>query len=255
LSDRGIAEAIRITRAFSDRNTITRGKWPTKLLGSQILTMNQFILAIEMLANPASNTVELKAAFTEEIAAADLNDLMDRIESHLGSFCQVKPDNYLSPPTNTATHLAPARRSATVHQSGSVDSELEDTLVAAAASFLNVEASLVGPASSLVALGLTSLKSVALSRKLKGSSIFVSAIDIIQADTVRGIASKCGYDPAPSRSTSDERRWLDDLHRQLKDELVIDDLRLTPEDNPQIICATALQSGMLSQVRPSPLSR
>ncbi|KAG9076178.1 Non-ribosomal peptide synthetase, partial [Ceratobasidium sp. 370] len=208
----------------------------------------EFTLAIEMLANPASNTVDLNAAFMEDISTADVDELASRVESYMELFCKTGFSSQTIPsPLNVATSFAPTGSVTDPSHTNDVNPKLEKNLASIVASFLNVESSLVGPTSSLVALGLTSLKSVALSQKLKESGLAVSAVDIIQADTVKGITSKCGHGSAPSKCTSEGRQWHDDLHLELRKELAAKDMKLTPEDQPQILCATALQAGMLSQ--------
>ncbi|KAG9082491.1 Non-ribosomal peptide synthetase, partial [Ceratobasidium sp. UAMH 11750] len=207
----------------------------------------EFTLAIEMLANPALNSVELNAAFMGDISTAEMDKLASRVESYMELFCTAGSGSRPNPlPSEMATSVTPASDTGPP-QANDVNLKLEMELAPVVASFLGVESSLVGPTSSLVALGLTSLRSVALSRKLKESGLVVSAVDIIQTDTVRGIASKCGHGSALSKNTSQGQQWVDDLHFELRKELPIEDVRLAPEDQPQILCATALQAGMLSQ--------
>ncbi|KAG8748724.1 Non-ribosomal peptide synthetase [Ceratobasidium sp. 414] len=201
-----------------------------------------------MVANPASDSVALNAAFMEDISTADVDELASRVESCMELFCGAESSSQpISSPLDVAASFAPTDNSTDPPQANDVDPKLEKILVSTVASFLNVESSLVGHTSSLVALGLTPLKSVALSRKLKESGLAIAAIDIIQADTVRGITSKCGHGPASPKGASEGRQWLDDLHLELRKELAVENMRLTPEDQPQILCATALQAGMLSQ--------
>lgn len=216
----------------------------------------QFILAVEMLANPISNVVEVKAAFAEELSIANLDYLVSRIESHLQSLCRGESNSPLvdsHPDAGTLPHSVNTTGDAQQNEDEVVDLELENSLVAAVASFLNVSESLVAPNSSLVALGLTSLKSVTLSRKLKGSGITVTAIDIIQADTVRGVASKCGRNSGSIGAIQEGRLWLGGLQDEIKKEVSVNEFKLTDKDEPEVMCATALQTGMLSQVRLSRL--
>ncbi|KAG9127508.1 Non-ribosomal peptide synthetase [Ceratobasidium sp. 392] len=208
----------------------------------------EFSLAVEMLANPASNTVELRMAFMGGISDVDMSELASRVESYIEHFCKAESANRSIPlSTGLVRSFASADNNMDDLQANDVDPQLEKPLVTIVAQFLNVESSLVAPTSSLVALGLTSLKSVALARKLKDSDLVVSAVDIIQADTVRGIASKCVCGSVSSNGTSEEHRWVSDIHLKLEEELAVEDIRLTPGDQPQFFCATALQAGMLSQ--------
>lgn len=205
-----------------------------------------------MLANPVSNIVEVKAAFTEELPTATMDRLVSRIESHLESLCGGGPNpSFDSPPSGADTVARSMNTSDNAEQTSDkdVDAKLENSLVTAVASFLNVPESLIAPNSSLVALGLTSLKSVTLSRQLKSTGITVSAIDIIQADTVRRMASKCGLGSNSTSAAREGELWLNSLHLEMKQELVANEFKLTDVDEPEMMCATALQSGMLSQVR------
>ena len=112
--------------------------------------------------------------------------------------------------------------------------------------FLGIPAESVRGESSLLSLGLDSLKAVALSHRLRERGISVSPIDIIRADSVRGVAS------ASSRETeqgiSNEEESALEVDRLLWQDLPVESLRLGGGDQIEITAATALQAGMLSQV-------
>ncbi|QRV86118.1 condensation domain protein [Ceratobasidium sp. AG-Ba] len=211
----------------------------------------EFPLSIEMLADPHSNIVELRAVFTESVSIADMDDIVARLESSMEYFC--KGSSSIGPLLDSSNAVAPARPSAVSANTSRYDVPdlaLEKTLAEIVAPLLDVGHSSIGPTSSLVALGLTSLKAVALARKLKDSNIVISAVDIIQADNIQGISAQCTHRSTKSGNSDEGQQWLDALHQELKTELQADKLRLTAKDEPRLLCATALQAGMLSQRSP-----
>ncbi|KAH7340224.1 hypothetical protein B0J17DRAFT_595170 [Rhizoctonia solani] len=210
----------------------------------------EFILSVELLANPSTNTIEAKAAFTEELHIQQVDSLLSSIERHfllLARGESIPSSNGES--TETIQHDSNLR-STGLQRTRSKDDELVKTLIPIVASLLNAELALVTPDASLVSLGLTSLKAVALSRKLKDVGLFISPIHIIQTDTIDQLAPKCEVSEAQvSRlgANPEHIQWLDTLQQELVDELDMTNLKLSEDDKPQVTGATALQAGMLSQ--------
>lgn len=100
--------------------------------------------------------------------------------------------------------------------------------------------------SLLLSLGLDSLKTVALSQRLRGRGLLVSPMDIIKAGSVSGVISASvteGRQELPSDRENDSG-----VEQLLRQDLPADSIRLNPDDEVQITAATALQAGMLSQV-------
>jgi aryl carrier-like protein len=119
-----------------------------------------------------------------------------------------------------------------------------NTIKAELCDLLGVRAEDANADSSLISLGLDSLKAVALSRRLESKDLHVSPVDIIQSSTLGDLATV----PTSALSSSEPSDVLADLERKLSQELDIPSLSLDSADKPSVTPATALQSGMLSQV-------
>ncbi|CAE6419816.1 unnamed protein product [Rhizoctonia solani] len=210
----------------------------------------EFILSVELLADPGTNTIEVKAAFTNELDIRQVENLLSTLEHHFWLLARGKsipsPIGETAEPTQQQDLGA---RSDKPQRTGGKNDKLARTLTPVVASFLKAELALVTPDASLVSLGLTSLKAVALSRKLKDVGIFVSPIDIIQADTIERLALKCEVSEAQVQPgiNSEHTQWLDTLHQELVDGLDTASLKLSDDDKLHVTGATALQAGMLSQ--------
>ncbi|KAJ1310440.1 hypothetical protein OPQ81_007173 [Rhizoctonia solani] len=213
--------------------------------------LTEFILSVELLANPSTNTIEAKAAFTDELHIEQVESLLSSIEHHFwllsrgesAPLCDREAAETIEQQDLSVKPDKPQR--AVIN-----GDELVKTLIPVVASFLNTEPSLITPEASMVSLGLTSLKAVALSRKLKDIGVFVSPIDIIQTDIIQKLALKCEVSETRASQldvNSEHSQWLDSLHRELLDELDMAGLKLSEDDKLQVTCATALQAGMLSQ--------
>ncbi|KAG8734468.1 Non-ribosomal peptide synthetase [Ceratobasidium sp. 423] len=215
--------------------------------------LTEFILSVEMLANSRTNTIEVKAAFTDELHTGQVEDLLSSIERY---FQLLARGELIPSPSSEAVEITQETTQALGIESnkpqhtGSRGDELLKTLVPVVASFLHAEPHLVTPDASLVSLGLTSLKAVALSRRLKDIGIFVSPIDIIQTDIIDQVVLKCEVSSTQTSqldANPQHTQWLDTLRQELIDELDVTSLKLSEDDELQITGATALQAGMLSQ--------
>ncbi|CAE6524666.1 unnamed protein product [Rhizoctonia solani] len=213
--------------------------------------LTEFILSVEMLGSPDTNTIEVKAAFTDELHIGQVESLLSNIELHFQLLA--RGESIPSPSSETAKNTqqqALGVKPDKPQPTGDKGDELVKTLIPVVASLLNAELHLVTPDASLVSLGLTSLKAVALSRRLKDIGIFVSPIDIIQTDIIGQLILKCEVSPTQTSQPDidpQHTQWLDTLRQELVDGLDVTSLKLSEDDKPRIIGATALQAGMLSQ--------
>ena len=139
----------------------------------------------------------------------------------------------------------PTRQLRTLEE-GPTDPWIIDTVISEVCGFLRVPAENVREDSLLLSLGLDSLKTVALSQRLRGRGLLVSPMDIIKAGSVSGVISASvteGRQELPSDRENDSG-----VEQLLRQDLPADSIRLNPDDEVQITAATALQAGMLSQV-------
>jgi hypothetical protein len=115
--------------------------------------------------------------------------------------------------------------------------------------FLRIPAENLREESSLLSLGLDSLKAVALSHRLRERGISIQPIDIIWAGSVCGVSSASVRESEQESSGQDESSL--ELDQLLWQDLPLDSVRLGRDDQIEITAATALQAGMLSQVIPT----
>ncbi|GAB1517179.1 Non-ribosomal peptide synthetase [Rhizoctonia solani] len=212
--------------------------------------LTEFILSVEILATPTTNTIEVRAGFTEELQTREIERLLSSVEYH---FQLLSRGESIPSPDVEAAKISRqellAVKSEDPIESSEKNDKLIQTLIISVASFLSTELDLVTHDTSLISLGLTSLKAVTLSRKLKDVGIFVSPIDIIQADSINRLATKCKVleDQTSQLGSAEQTQWFDALLQELAEGLDMTKLKLAEDDKLQFAGATALQSGMLSQ--------
>lgn len=198
-----------------------------------------------------SDTIEARVAYTEpEVTTDDVERFLEMLESNVAILASVEGDlsDLLPIDDNESSRAATSERTKDQDVSTpAVDVQLERKLTNLVAKFLKVEITAITPRSSLVSLGLDSLRAVSLARALAVEGISATPIVIIQSDNIRDIAA--GMRPS-SRSTDleDVDAWSAQIQQTLREELPVELLRLDEEDCLEIVGATALQSGMLSQV-------
>lgn len=200
-----------------------------------------------------ADTVEARASYTPSVLKSeDVENFLRGIESCVESFAtgpNQKFSNITAGYTSSPTH---DHSGVTATQPSRIlDEKLVGSLSTSIASFLRIEAMTITPRTSFVALGLSSLQAVSLAKNLNDSGFAVSPVDIMQADSVINLAEKI-EDANPSVGAGKEgeaEKWLEELKKKLKKELDIGALKLDKGDMVEIALCTALQSGMLSQVR------
>lgn len=213
----------------------------------------QFILAVEIVIDVVADTVEARAAYTPSILkAGDVEQFLRGIESCVESFATGSNQTFSAITaglTSSATQYHPG---ATATQPSRVlDEKLVQSLSINITAFLRIEPTTITPHTSFVALGLSSLQAVSLAKSLNDSGFTVSPVDIMQADSVTKLAEKI-EDASPSSGAEKEgeaEKWLEELKAKLEKELDVEMVKLGEGDAVELAPCTALQSGMLSQVR------
>jgi len=192
--------------------------------------------------HPTTDTVEARLSFTEadvskEEVTAFLHQLEGCIEGLLLGQGGVSDNDTFE---MTAADSSEANL-------GTIDLRTESILTKCIADFLHVDESTLHPTTSLTSLGLSSIKAVSLSRALLQRGIKVTPVDIIQADHIRAISKRVDVEGS-SRDAEEVEAWLRHMKEQLRNDLDMDALKLSPEDELVLTSCTALQTGMLAQV-------
>ncbi|KAF8341217.1 uncharacterized protein EI90DRAFT_1704265 [Cantharellus anzutake] len=211
----------------------------------------EFILSIEILVDADADTLDIRAAFTEpELSLEGVRTFLQALEKTVEDLISSPPPGIVELVPSGHGSLAPTPASEPEGSSAEhaiPSAELEETVAGHVCQLLRVQKKIVRPTTSLISIGLDSLRSVALSRMLSEDGIDVSAVDIVQADSIRKLLqrqslAKRSHEPS-LESFAEIRRIRQELENALKDQ----DLKLSPEDETLIIPATSLQAGMLSQ--------
>jgi len=215
------------------------------------LTSSQFPVIFEIVVNTASDTIELRSAVTvnEEIAKT-VQQLVNDSESCL-TYLSESPDDDISFPdvNNQSTCEWPTRRSQTQEAEKPADPQIVELIASELSAFLRIPAGNIREESSLLSLGLDSLKAVALSHRLRERGISIPPIDIIRAGSIRAVASASVREIEQDISSQDESG--SSLGQVLWQDLTPESVRLDVNDQIEVTAATALQAGMLSQVTPT----
>lgn len=211
------------------------------------------MLSVEIVIDVVADTVEARASYTSSVLKSeDVENFLCGIESCVESFATGSNQTFstiTADHTSSATHDHPGVTA--TQPSRILDEKLMASLSTSIASFLRIEATTITPHTSFVALGLSSLQAVSLAKNLNDSGFAVSPVDIMQADSVMNLAGKI-EDANPSVGLEKEgeaEKWLEELKKRLSKELDSEALKLDKGDMVEIAPCTALQSGMLSQVR------
>ncbi|KAF9783958.1 hypothetical protein BJ322DRAFT_1067759 [Thelephora terrestris] len=206
----------------------------------------EFPIVFEIVVNTASDTVEIRSAVAvNEEVPKTVQQLVDEFESWV-TYLSESPDGDLSF-LDTGDRPTPGE---SMHQSGgkeggSVDSQAVETVISELYAFLRIPTENVREDSTLLSLGLDSLKAVALSQRLRERGLFISPVDVVRAGSVRGIVSASTTErqqgiPSPEENGSE-------LEQLLQQDLPPESIRLDIDDQIEITAATALQAGLLSQ--------
>ncbi|CDO69499.1 hypothetical protein BN946_scf184785.g4 [Trametes cinnabarina] len=213
-----------------------------------------YILAVEVVLDPEQNQIVAHAAYTpEDISSTIVSEILQRLEE---TAIQLVEDAISVPNLARARELRslpqvngshPDER-ASIRGHVEADELIVATICALASQFLRVNPDLVTGDTSLLSLGLDSIKSVGLSRRLAKEGLRLSSADIMGLGTPRRLAAriqefddsaKQSQDPASASFTA-ECEFI----REAIDPLTI---KLSAEDDVQAFPTTTLQAGMLSQ--------
>ena len=212
------------------------------------LRPSQFPIVFEIVVNPARDTIELRSAVVvNEEVAKTIQQLLDEFESCVTYLSDTPDDEFSLPETGNRSSTGWYAPRPQAQGAEPEDPQVVQIVISELCTFLRLPRENVREESLLYSLGLDSLKAVSLSRRLGERGISVSPIDIIQAGSVRGVASASAI--VGKQDFSSQEEYSFELERLLEQDLHVESVRLAGDDHVKITAATALQAGMLSQVR------
>ncbi|KAI0748141.1 peptide synthetase [Daedaleopsis nitida] len=212
-----------------------------------------YILAVEVVLDPGNDQAVVHAAYTSsDISPALVEKILGSLEETALRIAESSNWGvHLSSPTgrNPAPPAYPnnALDEDSVHIED-VDQELLSKLCTLAARFLRIDQSFFKPETSLLSLGLDSIKSVGLSRKLTQEGYALSSADIMRLSTPvrlaafvqRASSSQQVEDPIGEAEFTAECQ-------KLADAIDMSAIKLSFDDVVRVYPTSVLQAGMLSQ--------
>ncbi|KAH9946102.1 uncharacterized protein BXZ73DRAFT_72945 [Epithele typhae] len=211
-----------------------------------------YILAVEVVLDPAQDQVVVHAAFTsDDISAAVVQQILSQLEdvaTRIANDTKWAPSFALSKQNGTSVVPPPSRQFDEEPILFSVDREVVSNICTIAAQFLRVNDNLIKSETSLLSLGLDSIKSVGLSRKLSAAGLRLTSADIMKFPTPLRLAA---HMQASSTSQNSVDEAIDNSafaadSAKLKD-LLGSNVKLSEDDEVKVYPTSMLQSGMLSQ--------
>ena len=236
----------------------------TSCVGQSLIVI-QYVLAVEVIVDVIEDKLEVHAAYSEvDIPSSTVRNLVSAFEYVALRLAQRGTmdinRNGMSRPSPRESHAVfenPLLPDDTLTLQ--YDPTVLEDLISTTSSFLNIDKHLITADSSLIALGMDSIKSVGLSRILRKHGVDLSSADIMRVETPRKmtILATAGLSMNP-RSELDMQRAQAEWKEQctvLKHHLDPDSLRLDEDDSVEVLPTTMLQAGMLTQVYATYLSR
>ncbi|KAH7913722.1 hypothetical protein BJ138DRAFT_561170 [Hygrophoropsis aurantiaca] len=214
-----------------------------------------FVLSVEVIVDVVNDSLVLHSAYYDtDLESGDIEGLLSNFEKvALGIAESGKPQiapNIVHHPIPRA--MIPGESTQLEGLPESSDSDEDDQLRALkviVAQFLQVPSELLAAKTSLIALGLDSIKSVGLSRTLRAEGFSIPAMEILRRPSLSELKK---FILASSRSgdkRQDDRAQI--LFREecgrLASNLDLQDIMLSENDEVRVFPATVLQAGMLSQ--------
>ncbi|KAI0670364.1 hypothetical protein C8Q78DRAFT_1079337 [Trametes maxima] len=215
-----------------------------------------YILAVEVVLDPEQDQAIAHAAFTSaDVSSQLVNGILRHLEET--AVRMADSNDWGLPISDKDGFHAPARALATEPQGKgdddfALDVEVDEKIVSAiretAAQFLRIDVNLISEETSLLSLGLDSIKSVGLSRKFTTEGLPLTSADIMRLSTSRRLAAYIQHNKS---SSGDKEDRVLSLFNEECDKLVstvdVAAVKISPEDDVSVFPTTTLQAGMLSQ--------
>lgn len=206
-------------------------------------------MAVEVVLDRNNDGVRLDCAYTDPLTLHFVDNFLVNIEQTTTSL--LKGDVSLSRPLSDPPKFLSSGNEdddSTAESSFAINEENEAKVRIIISQFLDIEQDKITPTTSLISMGLDSIKSIGLSRLLKKEGFGVSALDIMRRPVIRRIAAKSNDEENSTGAKSEIDRLIQDEIEQIENQVDRSELSLGGEDTVRLYLTTALQAGMLSQV-------
>ncbi|KAI0082634.1 hypothetical protein K474DRAFT_1654750 [Panus rudis PR-1116 ss-1] len=214
----------------------------------------EYVLAVEVVINPEEDQLIVHAAFTSDIPQDIAEGIVKRLEDVALQLSEDETrDKLLAAVVGSRTATPDTDLTADVVETEGdklpIDEGIVDALRRVVAGFLRIAPDLISEDTSLIGLGLDSIRSVGLSRNLRAQGFQLSSVDIMRSPTIRRMAVTVGnkQHETPHLPSQDAPSAFEKERDALAKAINLDAIKLGPGDTVNVYPTTALQAGMLSQ--------
>lgn len=202
----------------------------------------EFPLAVEILLDQKADSIDVRIVHNPSAISSDkIDDLIRQIQTNMfaildGEQLEISSDDSLN------LIAKPAQKQ---EQESKVDPRQLKDIQEALSAFLKVDSHVLKPNTSLVSLGMTSLRAVAFSHSIaKSLDLHIDPIDVVQGDNINSIAQTT----AKRAQNKKDKAGSDNSWSLSRDELTeLGDIRTNKDDKVNLAPCTPLQAGMLAQ--------
>lgn len=202
----------------------------------------EFPLAVEVLLDQNADSIDVRVAHTPSVITTDqIADLVQQMQANVRALLDGEQLEISSDDSFKLTARPEQKKESSID----VEPKLINDLQEALSTFLKVERNVLQPNTSLVSLGMTSLRAVAFSHSImKSLDLHIDPIDVVQGDTSIAIAQAITQKNKNNKIVQEtDITWT--LSEEEKAEL--GDIKLDKDDDIKIAPCTPLQAGMLAQ--------
>ena len=208
---------------------------------------------MEIVLDRTTGQIRIDCGYTESLESHDVDRIIGELENVANSLVEGTiriEQKYLN---GAKVYEEPTEEESESENDfdGPIDKEIRDKILSVVSQFLKIDLAQISETTSLIALGLDSIKSVGLSRAFRKQGIDIRSLDIMRHPTVRRIASHSNQTDKSQGVQSEEAeqaRLISERREQIASSVDRETWKLDEKDEVQLYPTTILQAGMLSQV-------
>ncbi|KAF9246318.1 hypothetical protein BU15DRAFT_39806 [Melanogaster broomeanus] len=211
-----------------------------------------FPLSVEVLLDVSNNALIVQSVHYEYGSlAASVDHIVNQFEAVLLSILNGE-ERHVSPVvlTRDVDPVVATRALDDVEDEGNhtLDTNGLWPLQAIISQFLGIQPEQLPPTTSLISLGLDSIRSVGLSKALRQNGYSITAADIMRHPSLQKLSILCGRSSGAVQEEIDQSiRFMHDQYEKLRVCFDSSACKLSTDDKVYLFPTTALQAGMLSQ--------
>ncbi|EJD05778.1 uncharacterized protein FOMMEDRAFT_119062 [Fomitiporia mediterranea MF3/22] len=207
-----------------------------------------YILAVEVVFDKTNGQIRIDCAFTEPLKRHDVSRFLQSLEGTAKALVEGNHRATMQQSLLSDEEAIEAESDSGYASEASVDDTLEEKIRLIVSGFLKIGNDQISSTTSLIALGLDSIRSVGLSRALRRDGIEITSLDIMRHPSIRRIAARSSNrDNSSNKQRDEEENLLASRRALIASHVNVEPLKLGEADEVELYPTTILQAGMLSQ--------